>query len=59
MMAFLIGGFHVKGQVIDSRGVSAWGYGGQTLLRGDWIGDRPSDRPADQVNAWKKQTGAV
>ncbi|PYR55830.1 MAG: hypothetical protein DMF85_18465 [Acidobacteria bacterium] len=28
---FLIGGFHVKGQVIDARGVSGWGYGGQTL----------------------------
>ena len=27
---FLIGGFHVKGQVVNSRGVSAWGYGGQT-----------------------------
>jgi len=22
---FLIGGFHVKGQVIDSRGISVWG----------------------------------
>jgi sugar phosphate isomerase/epimerase len=54
--AFLIAGFHVKGQVIDARGVSAWGYGGQTLQRGDWNGSRPSDRPADQVNAWKKQT---
>lgn len=53
---FLIGGFHVKGQVIDSRGISAWGYGGQTMQRGDWPGGRPSDRPADQVNAWKKQT---
>ena len=53
---FLIGGFHVKGQVIDSRGISAWGYGGQTLQRGDWPGGRPSDRPADQANAWKKQT---
>jgi sugar phosphate isomerase/epimerase len=42
---FLVAGFHVKGQVIDSRGVSAWGYGGQTLERG-----------ADPVNAWKKQT---
>ena len=42
---FLIGGFHVKGQVIDSRGVSAWGYGGQTMNRGN--------HPAD---AWKKQT---
>jgi len=53
--AFLIGGFHVKGQVIDSAGVSAWGYGGQTLERGDWIGGKPSANPADQVNAWKKQ----
>ena len=53
---FLIGGFHVKGQVIDAKGVSAWGYGGQTVERGDWKGGRPSDNPADQVNAWKKQT---
>ncbi len=53
---FLIGGFHVKGQVVDARGVSAWGYGGQSMQRGDWIGDQPSDRPADQANAWKKQT---
>ena len=42
---FLIGGFHVKGQVIDARGVSAWGYGGQTMNRGR--------EPAD---TWKKQT---
>jgi sugar phosphate isomerase/epimerase len=42
---FLIAGFHVKGQVIDAKGVSAWGYGGQTLGRG-----------ADPVDAWKKQT---
>jgi sugar phosphate isomerase/epimerase len=53
---FLIGGFHVKGQVIDSIGVSAWGYGGQTVERGDWIDGQPSDNPADQLNAWKKQT---
>jgi sugar phosphate isomerase/epimerase len=48
---FLIGGFHVKGQVIDSRGVAAWGFGGQTIERGDSSGE-----PADRVNAWKKQT---
>ena len=54
--AFLIAGFHVKGQVVDARGVSAWGYGGQTLERGDWHGAKLSPRPADQVNAWKKQT---
>src|SRR5262245_54838862 len=53
--AFLIGGFHVKGQVIDSKGVSAWGYGGQTIQRGDWIAGQPSDKPSDQLNAWKKQ----
>jgi sugar phosphate isomerase/epimerase len=54
--AFLIDGFHVKGQVIDSKGVSGWGYGGQTFGRGDWIGGKPSPNPADQGNAWKKQT---
>jgi sugar phosphate isomerase/epimerase len=53
---FLIGGFHVKGQVIDSRGVAAWGYGGQTVERGDWKDGQPSPHPADQVQAWKKQT---
>ena len=53
--AFLIGGFHVKGQVIDAKGVTAWGYGGQTMLRGDWINGAASSAPADQLNAWKKQ----
>jgi sugar phosphate isomerase/epimerase len=53
---FLIGGFHVKGQVIDARGLSAWGYGGQTLERGDWQGGKPASAPGDQVHAWKKQT---
>lgn len=54
--AFLIDAFHIKGQVIDSRGISAWGYGGQTMLRGDWQGNVPSSNAADHVNAWKKQT---
>jgi sugar phosphate isomerase/epimerase len=53
---FLVSGFHVKGQVIDSRGVSAWGYGGQTVERGDWKNGNPSPDAADHVNAWKKQT---
>jgi sugar phosphate isomerase/epimerase len=53
---FLIGGFHVKGQVIDARGVAAWGYGGQTVRRGDWAGGEPSERPEDQAKAWLKQT---
>jgi len=52
---FLIAGFHVKGQVIDSRGVAAWGYGGQTIDRGDWKDGQPSANAADHVNAWKKQ----
>jgi sugar phosphate isomerase/epimerase len=54
--AFLIDGFHVKGQVIDAKGVSAWGYGGQTMERGDWIDGEPSSNPADLGKAWKKQT---
>jgi sugar phosphate isomerase/epimerase len=52
---FLIGGFHVKGQVIDAKGVSAWGYGGQTMERGDWVDGKVSPNAADHVNAWKKQ----
>jgi sugar phosphate isomerase/epimerase len=53
---FLIGGFHVKGQVVDARGVAEWGYSGQMVERGDWIGGEPSDNPADQAKAWLKQT---
>jgi sugar phosphate isomerase/epimerase len=53
---FLIAGFHVKGQVIDARGIAAWGYGGQTVGRGDWRGSVPAARPSEQANAWKKQT---
>jgi sugar phosphate isomerase/epimerase len=52
---FLIGGFHVKGQVVNARGVSEWGYGGQTVERGDWKDGKPSPNPVDQLNAWKKQ----
>src|SRR5690349_20278252 len=52
---FLIGGFHVKGQVVDAKGWSAWGSGGQTVERGDWKNGEPSPNPADQANAWKKQ----
>lgn len=53
---FLIGGLHVKGQVVDARGVAAWGYGGQTVGRGDWVDGEVSSNPADLANAWKKQT---
>ncbi len=53
---FLIGGMHVKGQVIDSRGISGWGYGGQTIQRGDWIDGEISQDPRDLANAWLKQT---
>lgn len=54
--AFLIAGFHVKGQVMDPRGLAAWGYGGQTMQRGDWHGATPATDPAAQAHAWKKQT---
>src|SRR5262245_27988245 len=52
---FLIGGFHVKGQVADAKGWSAWGSGGQTIERGDWKDGKPSENPVDHLNAWKKQ----
>ncbi len=52
---FLIGGFHVKGQVIHPQGVSAWGYGGQTIQRGDRKDGKPAANPADQAGAWLKQ----
>jgi sugar phosphate isomerase/epimerase len=53
---FLITGMHVKGQVVDSRGVAGWGYGGQTVNRGDWVNGEVSPNPADLANAWKMQT---
>lgn len=53
---FLIDGFHVKGQVIDPKGLAGWGYGGQTIDRGDYVDGTPSENPADLGNAWKKQT---
>ena len=54
---FLIGGFHVKGQVIDREGRRRPGaYGGQTMERGDWVDGKAVaiGRPIS-VNAWKKQ----
>ena len=53
---FLIAGMHVKGQVVDSKGVAGWGYGGQTVNRGDWVDGEVSTNPADLANSWKKQT---
>src|SRR5437868_10874189 len=52
---FIIAGFHVKGQVIDPKGVAAWGYQGQAAQRGDWKNGKISENPADLLNAWKKQ----
>jgi sugar phosphate isomerase/epimerase len=52
---FLIGGFHVKGQVINAKGVAGWGYGGQTVQRGDRKDGKPAANPADQAKAWLKQ----
>jgi hypothetical protein len=53
---FLIGGMHVKGQVVDAKGVAGWGYQGQTVQRGDWADGQVSPNPADLLNSWKKQT---
>jgi sugar phosphate isomerase/epimerase len=52
---FLIGGFHVKGQVIHAKGVTAWGFGGQTIQRGDRKDGKPAVNPRDQLGAWLKQ----
>ena len=52
---FLISGFHVKGQVTDSKGISAWGTGGQTMERGDQVDGATTPNAADQANAWLKQ----
>jgi sugar phosphate isomerase/epimerase len=52
---FLISGMHVKGQVIHSEGVAGWGYGGQTVQRGDWVDGEVSANPADLANSWLKQ----
>lgn len=53
--AFLIGGFHVKGQVINAKGIATWGYSGQTVLRGDRKDGKPAEKPSDQGKAWLKQ----
>jgi sugar phosphate isomerase/epimerase len=53
---FLIAGLHVKGQVIDVKGIAAWGYGGQTAQRGDWVDGQVASDPAAQGNSWKIQT---
>jgi sugar phosphate isomerase/epimerase len=52
---FLIGGFHVKGQVINPKGIAAWGFGGQTCDRGDRADGRPNPDPGKQAGAWLKQ----
>jgi sugar phosphate isomerase/epimerase len=53
---FLIAGMHVKGQVVDAKGVAGWGYGGQTVNRGDWVDGEISSNPADLAKSWSKQT---
>ena len=56
---FLIDGFHVKGQVIHAQGVSAWGYGGQTLERGDWAGRRAVAEPGGPRQCLEEANRAV
>ena len=53
---FLIGGFHVKGQVIDAEGRGR--PGATAARRSSAATGRTASRrriPADQLNAWKKQ----
>ncbi len=51
----LIGGFHVKGQVSNPKGIAEWGYGGQTCDRGDRAGGKPNPDLRKQSAAWLKQ----
>jgi len=51
----LIGGFHVKGQVSNPKGIAEWGYGGQTCDRGDRSGGKPNPDLRKQSAAWLKQ----
>ena len=53
---FLIGGLPRERPGDRRRGVSAWGYGGQTMERGDWNDGQPSTESRRPVHAWKKQT---
>jgi sugar phosphate isomerase/epimerase len=52
---FLIGGFHVKGQVSNPKGIAEWGYGGQTCDRGDRKDGKPAADVRKQSAAWLKQ----
>ena len=52
---YLIGGYHVKGQVINPVGVTEWGYGGQTCDRGDRKDGKPDTDLKKQSAAWLKQ----
>ena len=54
---FLIGGFHVKGQVIDSKGVATWGYGGQTL--GAATGSAADLRTIPRINSMRGRNRSV
>jgi sugar phosphate isomerase/epimerase len=51
----LIGGFHVKGQVSNPKGIAEWGYGGQTCDRGDRKNGKPDPDLRKQSAAWLKQ----
>ena len=53
---FLIGGFHVKGQVDRRQGRVGLGLRRPDRGARRLEGGKPSPNPADQVNAWKKQT---
>ena len=52
---YLVGGYHVKGQVINPVGLTEWGYGGQTCQRGDRKDGKPDPDFKKQSAAWLKQ----
>ena len=56
---FLIGGFHVKGQVSNPKGIAEWGYGGQTCDRGDRKNGKPDPDVRKQVDRELLETTSV
>jgi len=57
-MQFLLDhGTHVKGQVVNPRGLAEWGYLGQMAGRGDHHDGVPSSDPEELGRAWAKYAG--
>ena len=54
-LGHIVAGYHVKGQVINPQGLAEWGYGGQTVDRGDRKDGKPNSDIKTHGGAWLKQ----